>query len=175
MKLARHQKGSLMLTAVIIIVILGAFGAVAIRTLTSNSISSSLAMAGLQTYYIAESGLEYGALDIKNNINLNSPATFCDGNWKTPSQTFGNGQFRYNCAQYIPSGVTITATITASSMIVPISTTTGMAPSGWITIGSEQIDYSAISTSTAICGTSPCLIVKKRSISNTNSYSIRRR
>lgn len=159
------QKGNLVAAAVIIIVGLAAFGLSVIRTVSSTSVSSSLAMQGYQTSYLAESGLEYGSLQIKNNINLSNPAVYCDGAWKT-TQTFGEGQFRFKCTQYVPA-VTTSAAITSTSLVIPISATTNVAPIGRVRIDSEQIDYSDVSTSATVCGTAPCLVVKNRGVNNT--------
>jgi hypothetical protein len=162
-----RQSGNLVAAAVLIIVALAGFGLSVIRTVSSTSASSTLALEGYQTLYLAGSALEYGSLQVKNNIDTNNPTVYCDGAWKT-TQTFYDGEFRFKCTQYVPS-ITTTATITASSMVVPISSATNVAPLGRVQIGSEQLDYSAVSTDATICGTAPCLVVKQRGSNNTSA------
>lgn len=168
MKTKQHQQGNLMLVTVILIVILAVFGVTAVRTISSESASSVLALGEHQSFYLAESGAEYGMLQIKSTLDVNNPTVYCDGAWKT-TQTLGVGQFRFNCVRYAPVGVTITTALSATGLIIPISTLTGVAPIGRVTIGTEQIDYAGTSTSASLCGTQPCLVARKRGANGTTA------
>lgn len=170
MKMTGHhkQKGNLVAAAVIIVVALAAFGISVIRTVSSTSVSSSLALQGYQTTYLAESGLEYGSLQIKNIIDINNPTVYCDGSWKS-TQTLGEGQFHFKCTLYVPNMITTTAAISNSSLVIPVSSLTNVAPVGRVQIDSEKMDYVDTSTNAIVCGTAPCLVVKKRGANNTTA------
>lgn len=159
------QRGNLVAAAVIIIVALAAFGISVIRTVSSTSVSSNLALQGYQITYLAESGLEYASLQVKNNVDINNPAIYCDGAWKT-TQSFGEGQFHFKCTRYVMN-IATAAAISNSALVIPVSSLTNVAPVGRVQIDSEKIDYVDTSTSAAVCGTAPCLVVKKRGADNT--------
>lgn len=164
------QKGNLIAIAVIIIVAVSAFAVVVVKLIASESQSHNRFLKSHQSAYLAESGMEYAMLQIKDNIDLTSLATYCDGSYKS-TQSFGEGEFRFKCDVYTPSGVTTVGATSAGADIVDVSSLTGVAPIGRVFIEGEFIDYSDTSTDSTVCGTQPCLVVKTRGANTSTAAS----
>ncbi|MBN1684632.1 MAG: hypothetical protein JW855_04270 [Gammaproteobacteria bacterium] len=178
----KNEQGYLLIIAIVLIVIVGFIVGVIIHTFITTTATSSDYLMSKQSFYLAESGLEFGLRELK--IVLNSPGglsnltTYCNGAWK-PEHDFGNGQFRFKCNQYNPSPLaTLTANISATNKFIPLSTVSGYASLGRVSIDSESIHYTAISTDSTICGQeicgaaacpAPCLVAKTRGADGTTA------
>ncbi len=159
------QKGFFLVAAIFLIVV---FGVVAV--LLSHSIVNELASSARQSdavdaFNIANSGLQrsaYEVLTAGNNCSaLNSLSNI----------NFGNGAYSVTATEYQPSDITLGNNINSSTTIIPVSSLSGMAPSGLVVINDEAIQYAGTSSSSGICGTAPCLINAIRGSNGTTAAS----
>lgn len=159
------QKGFFLVAAIFLIVV---FGVVAV--LLSHSIVNELASSARQSdavdaFNIANSGLQrsaYEVLTAGNNCSaLNSLSNI----------SFGNGAYSVTATEYQPSDMTLGNNINSSTTIIPVSSLSGMAPSGLVVIDDEAIQYAGTSSSSGICGTAPCLINAIRGSNGTMAES----
>ena len=154
------MRGNLMIAAVILIVIVG-FLATTVATMAIVGLTSaSRQIDSSKSFYIAKGGLERGIYAVAFQ---NLPCTSVTGNANLTNISFGDGQFTVTGVNYAPSpAATLSAAITASSAIIPMSTLVGYAPVGRVAIGSEFLNYGG--TSTSCGGPAFCLTGAQRGV-----------
>lgn len=153
----RFQRGFLLVTAVVLIVVAALVLSAMVFFSVVASQSAATNLGSKQAFFIAESGIERairgfwregtacGALNYANNL--------------------GTGSFSTNGTLYAPSPVTtLSANVGVADTVIPVASTSGYAPFGRITVESEEINYAGIGTSAATCApfASPCLTDAER-------------
>ena len=138
----KGQKGFLLITAVILIVIIGFFGGAVVYMIAGSADSSTKNLGAKQSLYLAESGLERGLYALIDN------GTACsDINTTFPNPiAFGNGEFKITANYYKPDpAASLSSAIDSTTTTIPLTSAAGYAPQGRVAIDGELIDYSDIS------------------------------
>lgn len=144
-----HQRGYLMVAAVILIVIV-AFLAVALSTMLASNVSTTVNNLGsMQALYEAESGLEYGqrqlAVDLEWYRNSADPVNY-------PVQTLATGSFTTSVS--FPATMLRTRIPGALPGIIRVYTTARFPASGYLQIedditgNAEYVSYNGVTADT---------------------------
>jgi hypothetical protein len=168
MSAPRRQSGALMIVAIVLIVVISMMATALSSMGAANTQSVSGHMQSDSALQVAQAGLE-------DAIFQYGQGTACASLVNT-NVTIGAGSFTTSGTQY-PSATTASSLSAAVSVTtptnIPVTVTTGAianyAPHGRIMIDSEEIDYSAISTSASVCGTAPCFVVWRRGANNSTA------
>lgn len=150
MNTAPAQRGSLLITSVVLIAVIGALAAALSFMFASNVGSSASHLNSAQALMVAEAGLERALYAYKGGRGR-SCALLTYNSSTTPGASVGQGSFSTTGTLFTPASTTLSANITASQTIIPVASTAGYAARGRITINSEDINYDAIGTTTASC------------------------
>ena len=165
----RTNRGFALIAAIILIVVAAAMSAVLVTMVAGSTVSGGMHIGSGQALYAAEAGIERGLFERnRNSWNCTTPASY------SATVTSGGAAAAYTvtCARYNPgTATTLTSNITSSSTTIPVVSLAGYAPYGRVKIGSETIDYSAISTTSCGSFSPPCLINAKRGAENTSAVS----
>lgn len=140
-KLLKKQEGYLLLVSVILIMMIGFIGSViAYMSAGSSSGTIQLQLAD-QAFYIAESGLEEASrYYLSKGIACNTITNDTD----LTNASVGNGKFTVTGTLYTGT-TTLSSAITSSATTIPVNSTTGFAPSGFLSIEGEAMTYANIS------------------------------
>ncbi|MDO8705843.1 MAG: hypothetical protein Q7J84_12945 [Sulfuricaulis sp.] len=166
----RTQRGFLLITAVILIVVVALLATV-ITFLTAGNVLSSAGHANsAKALFIAESGIErgiralvspvlterVGCADVTDNVNLTNIA-FGEGRF---TLTGGAASYPNNANNTLKAGIGI------ADVVIPLNDLAGFTTTGGrVLIDREAIDYRGVSSNTAICGgaaLTPCLVGAQR-------------
>src|SRR3989338_2918180 len=165
--LRKAQQGFLLISAVIIIVVVGLLAATVSYVVITNSRSMANQLDAMRAYYIAESGLER-AIYARQLEYVACNAV--KGHPLLTNIPFGAGVFTATATSFVPSTrATLTSNISNSATTIPVSTLTGFASMGRVIIDNESIDYSSTSQSAAVCGVAPCLTNVRRARADTTA------
>ncbi len=137
----RTQRGFLLITAVVLIVVVGLLAAVITFLAATGVLSGAQHANSAKALFVAESGLERGIYGYKNGTWCTSLSSL------TPPSTVGEGDFSITGTFNIAS-VALGANITATDTVITVASTTGFASHGRIRIENEDIDYAAITATT---------------------------
>lgn len=146
MKVPSFQRGALIITAIVLLVIVAVLVAVASYLSIANVGSGTGHMSSAQALFVAESGIQRAVYQYKTG-------TAC-GALTNTNVAVGTGSFTTSGTLYNPANTTISKAggITAADTVIPVASLAGYAPHGRIGIENEQINYSGTSTSSAVCG-----------------------
>ena len=139
-----NEKGVALIAAVATLLILSLMGAVVVSVVGTESYSAIHQAQSLDAYWVAEAGahkaLTYLSRESGNCTAISGAAAFTN-------VALGGGTFTVTATRYNPSPASLAADITAATTTISVGAgeTTGFAPRGRIAIGSELIDYTAIS------------------------------
>lgn len=136
MKARGKQQGFLLIAAIALIVVLGFLGVVISRLATSNLTAGSLHLTSGQAFYVAESGLErakYGYMQ-----------EGADCSELIYTGAVGKGDFTTTPTYFGPVSTALSAAISATDTVIPLTSTAGLAPAGRVRIDFEDIDYGSI-------------------------------
>ncbi len=168
------QRGFLLIAAIAMIVVAGFYGVVFTHMLTSGSSSNINYIQAMQSYYIADAGLNRGlyAVNAANVQNSPDPVTTPDVRMSCGligNTTFGTGQFNINTATRMTTRTNLSAALNNSDTNVLVDSTSGFTNNGRIYVGQEAIDYKNRGT----CGPTnkPCLINVTRGANGTVASS----
>lgn len=131
------QRGTLLIAAVVLITIIGLLVTVVNYLFVGGAAAGSDHLRSAQALFVAESGLEYAAYQYRG-----APLASCAA--LSSTQSVGLGSFTTTAAANSTSS-TLSSDITATATVIPLASTNGFGAHGRITIGSEAIDYAAIS------------------------------
>lgn len=117
-------------------------------------------LQSMQTFGLAEAGLERAVFAL-----LSPHVTSTDAltkRYSCASATFSNQALGAGVFTVTNSGSNntvafLSTALTASALIVPVTTLSGLASQGRVLLDQESVDYSGTSTSIGICGIQPCL------------------
>jgi len=148
----KRARGFLLIVAIFVLVVI-AVAIAALGNMTSADIRAGSGHAkSEQAYFAATSGIEYAANRYYNGTDCSA--------LNASGAAVGNASFSLTPVLYQPTNgtggssglsTTTTATLTAGSATVPVSSTTGFATNGRIQIDSEKIDYTGV-TGTSFTG-----------------------
>ncbi|MDP3704836.1 MAG: type II secretion system protein [Legionellaceae bacterium] len=150
-----NKKGFLLITAVILIVILGILGSALVSMFIRTSEASRHLQAIPAASALAESGLEQGKKNLTESIianrqsctNLNYTATLTTGTAQASrSQSSGNSVNPRYSYSTLTSGITNSTTPTS----IVVSDTSVFAPRGRVMIGRETFQYGRITSATSL-------------------------
>ncbi len=131
-----QQRGALLIAAVVLIVVIGVLASTLSFLYVGSTTSGGDHLSSAKALFVAESGLEHAAYQLKSGTACASLAP--------TQQTVGEGNFSTTVAANSASS-TLTSAISATATVIPLSSTTNFGAHGRITIGSEAINYAAIS------------------------------
>jgi type II secretory pathway pseudopilin PulG len=167
-----HQRGFLLIAAIVLIVVVGLVGAAINHMLSSASLADVNYMRAMQAYYVADSGLNQA------QYRMYAPTVSARGDCSSGSITdFATGQFRLYDGDLYDAVSTVTTTsglgISASSSTVPIFSSTGFLSEGQAFIGREMIRYEGVSSSVLTCDpdSPPCLTGVTRGIDGSQALA----
>ncbi len=149
----RQQRGALLIAAVVLIAVFGLLASVATYLFVGGSAASGDHLHSAQALFVAESGLEHAAYQLKSGVSCASLSS---------TQTVGVGSFTTTAAANNALS-TLSSAITATDTVIPLASTSGFGAHGRITIGGEAINYVA-KTATQLTGA-------KRGVAGTTAAS----
>lgn len=147
----RKQQGYFLILAVIFVMVIGVMGTIIAYTYSNRAMLSAAQQSGLQTFYIAESGLEMGTRLLTMPNLSGTPIRIACGSLTgfapITNAALGSGRFTITTINSSPVSATdaLSAAITSSSTTINATSTSGFAPSGKMMIDQEAMDYAAIS------------------------------
>ena len=146
----QKQQGYFLFIAVIFILVMGLMGVVVVNLLANRAQISAMQQNGLDSFYIAESGLEIGTrLLTRSGIGGSPTRLACDslaGTAQVTNAALDSGTFTLTTINSSPvyTASTLSSAVTAADTIINVTNTASLAPSGRILIDHEAIDYTAI-------------------------------
>ncbi len=165
------QKGSLLIPMIFLVVAVSVLVTTVVYLTINQSTTITYESKRLDAFYTAKAGIEratyslltYTLADQVSCSNIASNFTNVD---------FGNGQFSVTATLYQPTSTALSATITDSSVIIPVNSIGGYASKGSIAIDSETIRYNQTATLAANCGGySACFLGALRGQAGTTASS----
>lgn len=150
----RKQGGYFLVLAVILIFVMGVMGSLMASLLANRAKTSVSLFNGLQSFYIAESGLEAATRYItRPKLNTAPTRISCagvTGNAQLTAASMATGQF--TATSTTPSVVitSLSSAITASALSITVANASSLASQGRILIDHESIDYAAKSSNTLL-------------------------
>ncbi len=133
--LGKRQRGSLLIAAIVLIVVLSLLAATLTSLFVGNIGAGGEHLTSAQALYGAESGLERAVFGYK-------AGTTCGG--LIYSGSVGAGSFTTTPSYNNPASTTLSAAINATDTTLLVGSTAGYAASGRLRIESEEINYAAI-------------------------------
>ncbi len=178
------QRGAILITGIILIVVVALMIATLGFLYVSNLRSSSLHSSSEQAYFAAFSGLER-ATRVVNSPTISGavapdvnrvPCASLIGDASVTAVTLvaNKGQFTVTggAAVYPATPVTLNGALSNAATVIPVTTLAalgGYSASGRIMIDRELIDYSGTSNVAAVCGTAPCFVGARRGAAGTTA------
>lgn len=180
-----RQQGFLLIAAIVLLIVLSFFALVITDLYVGNTRSGTYHLASGQALFLAESGAQRAThallsptvMTPSSTDNRQSCATV---NTNLTNVSLGAGVFSVTGGNPFYSGdgtnpaMTVSGTLSATATLIPLANTASLAdyaPSGRAMIDREEINYSAISQSAAVCGTSACLTGVTRGVDGTGSVA----
>ena len=168
------QRGFLLVAAIAMVVVAGFYGVVFTHMLTSGTSSNINYIQAMQSYYIADGGLNRGlyAVNAANVQDSPDPLTTVDVRMSCSTigtTALGTGEFNINVATRKTTRTTLSAALSNSSSNILITSTNDLTSQGRVYIGQEAVDYKGLGT----CGPTnvPCLINATRGANSTVASS----
>lgn len=165
------QAGFLLVGAIFLIIIIAFISGMITYMLTTSSSSVVNRTNLTSAFYAAEAGLEKAAFRlIGNDINERTSCANITGNSEFNNIPFNNTSFTVTASlSYANPAAVLTSGITSTATIIPVSSLNNYAPYGRVMIDREAIRYTSTSTSSTVCGTSPCLTGVSRGDNSTQA------
>jgi Tfp pilus assembly protein PilX len=153
----KKQGGFLLLSAVVLIVVMGFVASTIAYDAVTESQASSEQVDYDQAFYIANAGLQRAIAGITGgDINSRIACGSVSGDSNYTAVSFASGQFSVTGAGNTLS-TTLTLAVNASTTILPVASVSGFNAQGVIMLDSEVLTYSGTSTSSGSCaGDAPC-------------------
>ena len=162
------QRGALLLSAVVLVVIVGFLATIIVMISTVNSRSTANQIEQSESFYLSQSGLETAKYALFNfNVGSRVACSALGNNPGLQNIAFNTGVFSVSSSLTGPLTTVLSSSISSSDTLIPVLSTAGFSSSGRVIIEREAIDYAATSSSVSVCGTPPCLIGVKRGAGGT--------
>lgn len=176
------QSGFALIAAAFLILFVGLVGVMFARLIGASANTGADEILSAQAFYAAESGLERGArLLLSPTLSDRVACSGVTGDATVTNKALGgtaSGVFTLTggTADYATTIATLSSPIGATDTVIPFTSagtapTYGMAASGRAMIDREEIAYSAIDSTAAVCGTAPCLVGVHRGLSDTTAVA----
>lgn len=136
MRSLKSQRGSLLLIAVALIVLVSAMAVAISRLIVSDATSGAHHSNSAQALFVADSGIERALYGFRTGMACNALAF--------NNVAVGNGTFTTTGTLFQPASTNTTAAINAAVTVIPVTNTAFYAPHGRITIDAEQMDYTGV-------------------------------
>ena len=133
-----RQSGYLMMVVAVLLVIIAGLATSFVSMTTVGTNSSISTLSANIAFDLANSGIEAGS------YQLSLSSANCSSSWSSIVTVDGQGEYQYNCTKNTAS-TTISSSLTTASTTIPLSSASGFATFGAITIDSETIYYDGIS------------------------------
>ena len=163
--MAGAQRGFLLLTAVVLIVVAALVLTVMVYFSVTSSEATSRHLSSKQALFIAGTGLEHGVHTLLSpTLGERLDCAAITGDVSMTNIAFGDGRFTVTGgAPFYPAApTTLKLAISAADNTIPVNSLAGYAARGRIVIDREVIDYSETEvTDDAACGgigRAPCLL-----------------
>lgn len=156
----QKNKGFLLVAAVFLL-IAGSFVTTIIsRMVTLDFASSSDEKNVTQAFYIATSGLQIATYKLTtNNVANRISCSDITGDSAFTNVSFADGTFTVTATSHAINSATLSAAITNTATIIPVSNVSGYAQAGQVMIDKEKINYTNSSTNSGSCsGNAPCFL-----------------
>ena len=169
----KRTKGFLFILAAFLVII-GAFIAVTVTHLVTNKATTTKHHNNsAQAFFIASSGLQH-AIQAMNSPTI-SQRVSCQsitGHSGFTNITLGQGQYTVTGSIVTLNNITLTANLSPTTAVIPVSSLTGFTKSGQVMIDSESINYTGSSSNSSTClGSAPCLTGITRGAENSTATS----
>jgi hypothetical protein len=168
MRLALRQRGQLLVAGIVLIVVIALMIATLGYLYVASERSSTMHGQSDSAYFVARSGLESAIYQFSQLDTACAALVAANTN-----VAVGTGSFTITGATVYPTAAvasTLTGTgITTAAALgaITVSSIANFAPHGSIRIENEEIYYSSVSASVAVCGTAPCFISWRRGANGT--------
>jgi len=146
---AGRQRGFLLVTAVVLIVIAALLISAMVFLSATDSETGASNTQSAQALFIAESGVERALYGFTKEGAACGSLAYTAG--------LGQGSFTTTGTLYAPAATALSAAISATDSVIPVASVAGYAPHGRIIIGSESINYTGSSSSSCGAFSPPCL------------------
>jgi hypothetical protein len=158
------QRGFLLLSAVVLIVVAALVLTVMVYFSATGSHATARHLSSKQALFIAGTGLEHGVHALLSpDLGERLDCAAITGDASMTNIAFGDGRFTVTGgAPFYPAApTTLSLAISDTDNTIPVNSLTGYAAAGRVLIGGEAIDYSEVATDDATCGgagRAPCLV-----------------
>jgi hypothetical protein len=161
------QRGSLLIAAVMLMTVMALIAGTMAYLFVDNAESANNQGLTTEAFYLAQAGLEAGTAAVATSPLSNTSGTAnriactaINGNASYTNVALGSGTFTVTGTVYHPTPGTLTAALTTTTSVIPMTTVAGYASMGTVMVENELIDYGSLGTSTTQCGTgvSACLL-----------------
>jgi Tfp pilus assembly protein PilX len=150
----RKQRGYFLILAVVFIFVMGLMGSLVAYLLASRAMVSAAVYSGLQTFYIAESGLEAAARYVtRSSVNIAPIRIACGavtGTAQLTAATMSRGEFTVTATAPTVAYSSLSSAITSSATTLPVASAASFPAQGRVVVDRESIDYAAISGNSLI-------------------------
>ncbi len=171
----KKQAGFLTITAVILIVAIGALTSALFFMFSSSSRSGTDLLTANQAFYAAESGLEFGVYSLyKSDITNREKCNDLSNYTNIPLGTGIPGTYTLQDTNiFTTSPGLLSSSINSADTIIPLTTISPYAATGGrVLINREAIDYTSVSQNNTVCGgNAPCLFGVTRGVDDTTARS----
>lgn len=158
------QRGFLLIVAVVLIVVAGLLLTVMLFLGVAGIQSSANHSRSQQALFIAESGFERALYGFTKGPPLPTPCANL-----SYTATLGPGGFTTSGTPYNPVPSTLSAAISNTDTVIPLADVSGYAPFGRVSIGTEQINYGAVSAASCVPFSAPCLTAMQRGVAGSTA------
>ena len=167
---ARRERGFLLISAIFILVFLGALVVALANISAVSSASSGQGSASGQAYFYAYSGLERATFAVGDTA-ITTRQT-CVSLTSMANVAVGAGQYSVTAANssYASTPTSLSASVTAAATRIPfVSISSYVTGGGSVLVDRERIDYTQASSSATACApvAQPCLVVSRRGADGT--------
>lgn len=152
------ERGIALLAAVFLIVVISFLGVIIVSLVSTQSFTGLNELSSTNSFYAAEGGIEEAMYQFKTGTACNALAN---------TSALGIGSFTTTGTFYNPAPATLSASILSTHTVVPVNTIAGYAPHGNLSIESEQMRYSGLSTTNCAPFSAPCFTGVQRGVSGT--------
>ncbi|MBU0743806.1 MAG: hypothetical protein KKE11_00330 [Gammaproteobacteria bacterium] len=145
-KIIKHQRGYLLIVAIIAIVVIGFIASILVSMYASSIKSTTNVLQSQQALYIAKAGLEIARRDLlKDGSTLTCNTLNIPDSCYPPGASNCLGRFSVTGSENVVTpDHTITSNISDSATVISLNSVTNLLPKGLITIDDEVIWYSQI-------------------------------
>lgn len=170
MKKVNSQSGSLLITAAVLIAVVGLLTASTAYLVSASRNMVKARNDSAESFYIAEAGLQ-NALTLLHNqqiscLNINGDSNLTD-------KSFADGTFTVTAMlSTLNPSATLSTAIDASQTYIPVDSLSNLTPLGRVRIDYENVNYTGISSNPLDCGSdAPCLTGATRGVDGSSATS----